>query len=531
VIDLEPRRPTTLAFDGIVAAPHYLASAAGLAALRDGGTALDAAIAANAVLTVVYPDQTSIGGDCFLLYHEAATATLHAYNGSGRTPAAGSLGALRAAGYTAMPARGIHAVTVPGTIDAWAQASERFGRLGLDRLLRPAIDYARHGFPVSPGLGNGIANARSLLEREPEAGALYLPGGAAPRAGDRLRLPQLAESLALIARDGRDAFYRGQIAERIAATATRLGGTLTTNDLAAHRGEWVEPLTTTYRGVTVAEFPPNSQGLTALLELNLVANVALPTAWGSAEHLHPLLEAKRLAFAVRDAELADPAHAAIDTARLLSPAFAAELWRGYDPDRAAGGRASAEGDTVYLCAIDRDGNAASLIQSIYQGFGSGIVADGTGIVLQNRGAYFRFDPAHPNAYGPGKRTLHTLMPAMLYRDGRLWGPLGTQGGDVQAQVHLQLVTDLVDYGMEPQAAIEAPRWVAGGAGEDGPTVALESRFPAATVDGLRQRGYRVVLTGPVDPSFGHAQMILRDPETGLLRGAADPRADGAALGY
>ena len=523
------RRPTTLAFAGMVAAPHYLASAAGLAALRDGGTAIDAAIAANAVLTVVYPDQTSIGGDCFFLYHEAATDTLHGFNGSGRTPAGGSLAALRAAGHAGMPARGIHAVTVPGTIDAWAQASERCGRLGLDRLLQPAIRYAREGFPVAPGVAEGIANARSLLEREAEAAAIYLPNGRTPRAGDRLHLPQLADSLELIARNGRDAYYRGPLAERIAAAARRRGGALTEDDLAAHRGEWVEPLTTTYRGATVAELPPNSQGITALIALNLVARTGFPVTWGSAEHLHPLIEAKKMAFAIRDAALCDPAHRAVDTERFLSAAFAADLWRAYDPDRAAAGTPALDGDTVYLCAADRDGNAASLIQSIYQGFGSGIVAEGTGIVLQNRGAYFRLDPDHPNAYGPGKRTLHTLMPAMLYRDGRLWGPIGTQGGDLQAQIHLQLVTDLVDFDLEPQAAIEAPRWVAGAAG-DALAVGLENRFPAATVEGLRRRGHRVSLLRAVDGGMGHAQMILRDPESGLLQGAADPRADGAAIG-
>lgn len=523
-------RPAALAVNGMVATPHGLATAAGLEALQAGGTAVDAVIAANAVLTVVYPDQTSIGGDCFLLVFDASRNQVIGLNGSGRAPAAADRAALRAR-FGQMPKRGIHTVTVPGTIDAWARASERFGRLGLDRLLQPAIRYARDGFPVTPNLADSLAWAARTGGWDDSFLRSYLPGGAPLRPGSRLRLPDLARSLELIAREGRDAFYTGAIAERIVATSRRLGGALSADDLARHQAEWVEPVTTDYRGVTVVEFPPNSQGLTALIELNLVEQANLGP-WGSADHLHPLIEAKKLAFAVRDAELTDPAFRQIDTARLTSKAFARNLWAAYDPLRAGTGQFALAGDTVYLCAVDRDGNAASLIQSVYLAFGSGVIADDTGIILQCRGAYFSLEDDHPNRLEGGKRTLHTLMPGMLLRDGQLLGPIGTQGGDAQAQVHLQLITNLVDFGLNPQAAIEAPRWVAsGGPGSDPRLVALEGRFPDATFADLARRGHAVLRTAHWDVHFGHAQMILRDPETGLLRGGADPRADGVALGY
>lgn len=524
-------RPTTLAFNGMVASPHSLASAAGVQALRDGGSAIDAVIAANAVLTVVYPDQTSIGGDCFLLYFDAAEKRVHALNGSGRAPQLADREALIAAGHARMPARGIHAVTVPGTIAAWSTAHARFGRLDFARLLQPAIHYARDGFPLSPNVADSIAHAAGSAWMSDLEPILY-PGGRLPSAGSRMRLPRLADSLDAIASGGRDVFYTGAIAEQILAASRRLGGTFSASDLADHRAEWVEPVSTTYRDVTVLEFPPNSQGMTALVELNLAEQVAAPATWGSADHLHPLIEAKKLAFAVRDRYVSDPAFVSIDTDRLTSKAYAAALWRSYDPAVAGTGTLTEAGDTVYLCAVDGDGNAASIIQSVYLDFGSGVVADDTGIVLQCRGAYFSLDENHVNRLEGGKRTIHTLMPGMLLRDGELLGPIGTQGGDAQAQVHLQLITNLIDYGMEPQAAIEAPRWVAGGGpGSDLRLVGLESRFPEQTFVDLERRGHVVQRTSAFDVHFGHAQMILRDQETGLLRGGADPRADGVALGY
>jgi gamma-glutamyltranspeptidase/glutathione hydrolase len=528
------RSRSNQAYNGMVASPHSLASGAGLAALLDGGSAMDAAIAANAVLTVVYPDQTSIGGDCFFIAYDAASRSVAAYNGSGRAPLAADREALRRLGEGSMPKRGIHAVTVPGTIDAWYEANERFCRLPMERLLQPAIDYAGCGFPVSHRLSQGIAAAHDLLKTSDFAASTYLVNGEAPEEGHRLRLPALSQTLARIVTEGRVVFYSGEIAESISATSANLGGTLSMYDLAGHRGEWVRPLAINYRGVTVAEMPPNSQGLTALLALNLVQQVDLGDTWGTIDHLHPLIEAKKLAFAVRDQRLADPRFVSIDAEAFTSQAFADDLWRHYDPRNALVGSSALPGDTVAISAVDRDGNAVSLIQSIYQGFGSGVIAGETGIVLQNRGAYFSLDEDHPNRLEPGKRTLHTLMPAMLLDDHGLIGPLATQGGDAQAQVHLQLVTDLIDFEMlnDPQVAVDAPRWLAGGGPDEDPrTVLLETRFTADVLEGLASRGHRLKPTTTWDPHAGHAQVILRDPVRGLLLGAADPRADGAALGY
>jgi gamma-glutamyltranspeptidase len=521
-------RPTTLAFNGMVAAPHSLASAAGLAVLREGGSAADAVIAANAVLTVIYPDQTSIGGDCFLIYHEAATGKTAALNGSGRSPKAADRERLRSLGHASMPSRGIHSVTVPGTIDAWFEINERFGRMGMDRLLAPAIGYARDGFPVSPNLHDSLQQAQSHRWLDETFRSTYFPGGAVLAAGARMRLPELATSLERIANEGRNVFYFGEVGERLIATSDALGGSMNADDLASHRAEWVEPVYADYRGVSVAEFPPNSQGVTALVELNL-AEQRGDASWGSADHLHPLIESKKIAFNVRDQYLTDPAFAQIDIERLVSKSFAQELWKQYDPAHAGIGNAALAGDTVYLCAVDADGNAASLIQSIYLDFGSGVLIDGTGIVLQCRGAYFSLDEDHPNRLEGGKRPLHTLMPGMLFQNGALLGPIGAQGGDAQAQVHLQLITNLVDYGMDPQQAIEAPRWVAGG--RDPRSVGLEGRFSSSTIKELADRGHMVSVTDDWNIHFGHAQMILRNQETGLLQGGADPRADGVAIGF
>ncbi len=532
MVHLSPSR-STLAFNGVVAAPHILAAEAGVAVLRDGGTAMDAAIATNAVLTVMYPHQTTVGGDLFLLYHEASTGKLHALNGSGRSAMGTSREFVRAAGHERMPIRGVHAITVPGTVDAWVTAQRAFGRFTLADVLQPAIDYASEGFPVSVKLAAGLRTAEPLLQGDPQAHATYIPGGIVPVVGQRLRLPALADSLRLIAAEGRDAFYTGVIGERIAATVHRLGGALNMADLAAHRSEWTDPVLSTYRDVTVAEFPPNSQGITALIELNLAELSEPSRTWGSAAHLHPLIEAKKIAFDVRDRTLSDPDFTGMDVPHLVSKTYAAELWRRYDPTRAGTGQPDGDADTVAICVVDRDGNAAAMIQSQYMGFGSGIMADGTGIMLQNRGGYFSLTDDHPNRLEPGKRTLHTLMPGMLYRDGQLAGPLVTQGGDAQAQVHLQLVTSLVDYDLwdNPQFVLDLPRWVSGGDRDEPDTLLqVEERFEQQTIEDLTAKGHVVQSIAPFASNVGLAQLILRNPETGLLLGASDCRADGVALG-
>ena len=530
--DARPHSPA-MATNGMVATPHPLATGAGMATLRNGGSAFDAAVAANAVLTVVYPDQTAIGGDCFFLSYQAGPGTLTGYNGSGRAPIAVDLDEMRALDGGTMPRRGIHAVTVPGTVDAWYAGHARFGRLPMDHLLAAAIGYAEDGFPVSRRLAGGIAGVAPLLRAAGEGGVPYLPGGEPPAAGTVLRLPALARSLRLITGEGRDAFYSGSIAERIAATAAGLGGRLSMLDLVGHRGEWVAPLSTTYRDATVATMPPNGQGITTLLALNMLRDVDLGQDWGTADHLHPLIEATRLAYATRDRTVTDPRFVPIDTAALLSADAARAAWSRYDSAAALPGTAAGAGDTVAICVVDRDGNAVSMIQSIFQGFGSGVIVGDTGIVLQNRGASFSLDPDHPNVIAPEKRPLHTLMPSMLFRGGALLGPLATQGGDAQAQIQLQIITGLFDFDMlgSPVAAIDAPRWLAtAGEGDGHSLVVLEDRFPPGTVSALTTRGHRTKAIPAWSSSTGHAQLILRD-SAGVLFGAADARADGLALGY
>lgn len=529
---MQTLRSATVAPNAMVATPHHLATSAGLDTLRAGGSAMDAAIAANAVLTVLYPDQTSIGGDCFFIAWDAGAEEATAFNGSGAAPQLADPDELRAEGYAAMPRRGPRSVLVPGTIDAWVEGHRRFGRLPFDQLFGPAIRYARDGFPVSARLADVLQGQRDTIASLPGLAALFLANGILPAAGERLALPSLAGTLKQIAAEGREPFYEGAIAAQIDATMRELGGWLTSDDLALHTGEWVDPIAAPYRDVDVLTVPPNSQGLSLLLALEMIDRLDLGDVWGAGGHLHPLIEAKKLAFTIRNAHLADPRFIDIDTDALLSRGSVDRLLAAYDSDRAGNGQIELPGDTVYLCAVDRDGNAVSMIQSIFQSFGSGIVAGDTGIILQNRGTYFSLVQDHPNELAPGKRTLHTLMPVLLRRESRLLGPIGTQGGDAQVQVLLQLITNLLDFGMEPQAAIDAPRWLAGGGPDASPfAVLLESGFPEITLPGLARRGHELTIIDPWNPNAGHAQLILVDHQTGMLRGAADPRADGSAAGY
>lgn len=522
-------RQVAQSLNGMVVTPHPLATLAGLDVLREGGTAADAVIAANAVLTVVYFDQTAVGGDALLIYREGKTGALHGLNASGKAAKGVDRERLRAE-FGTMPMRGPHSVTVPGTVDAWQRVSERFGVLGLERLLAPAARTAREGFPVSTRVAANLARTLPAWQWDTRFLDTFTPGGNVAKAGERIAFPALADSFDRIAKNPQD-FYTGRIAEQIIEAIQSAGGDMTMDDLAEHEPEWVEPVVTTYRGVPYAELGPNCQGITTQIALNM-AEIEAAGEFGSAAHLHPLVEAKKRAFHVRDTQLSDPRFVEMDVDRLVSKAHAAELWADYDPTRAAAAGPRREGDTTYLCAVDRDGNMASLIQSIYQNFGSGILAGNSGILLQCRGGYFSLDENHVNRIEGGKRTLHTLMPGMLVGPDGFVGPFGTQGGDAQAQVHMHLVTNLVDHRMDPQQAIEAPRWLQGGATGCEPfTVQLEEGFPEGTADALSALGHDVRHVEKWNPSFGHASMILRDTETGLLRGGADPRSDGLALGY
>jgi gamma-glutamyltranspeptidase/glutathione hydrolase len=516
---------------GMVATPHPLATEAGLEALRAGATAVDAAVAANAMLAVVYGNACGIGGDAFALVWDPAEAHLHGFNGSGRSPAGLTIERIRGAGHETMPPRGPFTVNVPGAVDAWAQLLERFGRRSLADALLPAAAVAEGGYRLTRITAGAI---RGSLPWFDEAARNVF--GSAGGPGDTLRQPLLAASLRAIADRGRDAYYGGPIGEEIARAVRAAGGALSADDIAAHRGDWVEPIATAYRDHELATIPPNSQGITALMALNVLSrldwSMGLPM---SADRIHAQVEALKVAWSERDRCVVDPDRGLADPSVLLSDAHTAWLASRLSADRAQTFVPANPpgGGTVYLCAADEDGMLVSLIESNYMGFGSGIMGGSTGIMLQNRGAYFSLDPDHPNALAPGSRTLHTLMPGMLLRNGRAEVALGAMGGDGQPQTMVQLVTGLLDDGLDPHAAVSRPRWVAR---TDAPftplrSLAIESGgVDDATIEALRARGHDVELVEPRTPLMGWAQVIRRLPD-GTYEGGADPRADSLVAGF
>ncbi len=526
-------RPVTLARRGLVAAPHYLAAEAGLDVIKAGGNAIDAAIATSAMLQVVYPFVCGLGGDVFAIVYDARSGQLVGLNGSGRSARAATIERYRELGHTSMPVHGIHAVTVPGCADGWQMLADRFGRLGLARALEPAIGYAEQGFPVGPGLHSAIERMGASDIPHPSWRRHFMPGGQAPAVGAIMRFPTLARTYRAIAAEGAATLYRGAVAAEMAAFFAREGGLISTSDLAEHHGDWVTPLAVRFAGLHVYELPPNTQGVTALQMLGLLDGLTLGESPFDPLTAHLSIEAKKLAFADRDAYLTDPAHMRIDPAVLIAPDYLAQRRALIDPDRALADVAPGgfSGDTVYLCAADGEGNAVSLIQSNYMGFGSGVVVDDTGIVLQNRGAYFSLDPSATNALAPSKRTLHTLIPSLALKDGRPAVVFGAMGGDGQPQTHAQVYTALARYGINIQAAIELPRWVHGAGADGQPVARLESRWPAATLEGLRARGHTVATVAAYDALMGYAQGITLDPATGVMSGGADPRAESAAVGW
>ncbi|MBI4608691.1 MAG: gamma-glutamyltransferase [Candidatus Rokubacteria bacterium] len=530
-------RTPTLAPHGLVASPHVLASEAGVAALRDGGSAVDAAIAANAVLAVAYPHMGGLGGDAFWLIYDARRREVRTLVAAGRAPSGATLQEFERRRLREIPPRSLLAVTVPGALDSWAEAHRAYGRLPWRSLFDAAIGYARDGVPVTAKLRGWIERTLPVLSAQPTSARVFLPGGAIPRAGDRLRQRDLARTIELVAEHGRDGFYAGPVARAIVAFSRAGGGLHSEADFAAQRSEWAEPLVGRYRGITIFQTPPPSQGFTTLLMLQMLEDddiAALP--YLGPDQLHLFVEAKKIAFADRDRYLADPAFAKVPVARLLSREYARERRQLIRPDRAwvwdqipAG---SLQGDTVYVAAVDAEGNAASLIQSLYMGFGSGIVAGETGVVLHNRGAYFSLDPAHPNRLEPGKRPLHTLMASLAFRDERLWLVFGCMGADGQPQIHLQVYSAMLDHGLDLAAAIEAPRWLAGrfAIGDPREFLNLDGRMPSDTARRLEARGHAVNVLAPWDELTGHAHgvMVLGN---GVKAGFADPRSDGAAAGY
>ena len=527
------QRSMVLGRGGMVCTSQPLASFAGAEALRGGGNAVDAAVAAAATLGVVEPFMTGIGGDCFMLIWHAGTRRLYGLNGSGRAPRAATREALVARGHTTMPMFGMLAVTVPGAVDAWCSALERFGSRSLADVLAPSIHYAEDGYPVSEIIAAQWGYTIGLLE-QPEARRTFTVDGRAPRLGERVRLPGLAHSLAALAAGGRDVFYRGPLAEQIAACSQAYGGLLDAADLAAHQSDWVEPIATDYRGHRLCELPPNGQGLTALLALNILECFDLPAlAEDPAGLAHLQIEAIKLAFADRNRYIADPAQVPVPTAQLLSKDYAqgraALIDRGAARKRLAPGRIPGHGDTVYLTAADSAGNVVSLINSLYLAFGSGMVAGDTGIALQNRGYGFSLDPTHPNCIAPGKRPFHTIVPAMLMKDDRPLVSFGVMGGDMQTQGHVQVVCNLVDGGCNIQEAIDRPRFNYLAADR----VALERALAARIGTELVRRGHVVEdeTAALLHGGFGGAQGIMIDPATDTYWGGSDPRKDGCAIGF
>ncbi|MFP4309831.1 MAG: gamma-glutamyltransferase family protein [Desulfococcaceae bacterium] len=518
-----PSRRVPVMAANVVATSQPLAAQAGLRALYRGGNAVDAAVAAAMALAVVEPTGNGLGSDAFALVW--AGGRLHGFNGSGRAPAAWT--PERFAGRTEMPETGWDTVTVPGAVDAWARLHERFGRLAFAELAEPALRYAREGFPVSPTVAEQWASAESKLGNFEGFRRTFLPGGRAPRAGERFANPDLAASLSQIVDSRGEAFYRGDLAQRIAAAASDEGGALTPEDLADHRGEWVIPMGVDFQGVQLHEIPPNGQGLTALVALGVLRHLPLNEfPVDSAESIHLQVEAMKIGFALAAAHIADPDHMRVAPESLLEDAFLADLAGRVRRDRPAapGPPPPISPGTVYLATADAEGMMVSFIQSNYAGFGSGIVPTGTGVGLQNRGRGFSLEPGHPNQVAGGKRPFHTIIPGFVTRGGEALMSFGVMGAHMQPQGHVQMLVRLFVYGQNPQAAADAPRWHLC---EDG-KLALESGIGADVADELAARGHRL-LDGPPPWGYGGAQLILR--REGTYCGASDPRKDGQAAGF
>ena len=524
-------RPVALGRRGMVAAAHPDATLAGIEVLKAGGTAADAAVAVNAVLAVTQPNNCGLGGDLFCLYYEAATRKVHFLNGSGRSGSRAGLDELRRRRMDRLPIIGPPTISVPGCVRGWAMLLERFGTRPMRELLQPAIHCASNGFPTTSLLSQSIRE-HLAVNSDPEWRRIFSPGGRVPEFGEPLIQADLSSTLTEIAAEGPDVLYGGRVGRAI-ARRLEADGFLTAEDLAQHTGAWEAPISTTYRGATIYQTPPPTQGLTALQGLNLlegfpVADLPLH----SVEHLHLLAEVAKLAYADRDRWIGDPAHARVPVAALLSKAYAERRRRDFDPAKAQSyAFGDAEGDTTGFVVADSHGNLISVIQSVFNNFGSGVVAEGTGVVLQNRGRHFSLDSAHPAAFAPRKRPFHTLMASIATRDERPVVGFATMGGNGQAMFHLQVLTNLFDYGLDIQEAIERPRFLMGAflPGDPEDATHVESRVSGEVLAALEAKGHRIRKAPELFWRCGHAHgVVLRN---GTLMGGADPRCDGAALGF
>jgi len=517
---------------GIVATESPLASQAGAMILARGGNAIDAAVTANAVVGVVEPMMNGMGGDLFVIIYEAKTGKLYGLNASGWAPAKLSIEFLHGKGQDKMPQHGIDSATVPGVVDGWSKLLSRFGTKKFPDVLAPAIHFAKDGFPVPELAAEYWAGDEKKLLADPNAAATFLTNGTAPHLGEVFHNPDLAHSLELVAAGGRDAFYQGDIAKRIVATSSKLGGAMTAEDLAEYSSEWVEPISTTYRGWTVYEIPPNGQGIAALEMLNIMETFPFGQFQNPADVPHLMIEAKKLAYADMYRYVADQKFSRVPVAGMLSKDYAAQRAKLIDMAKAncevgpGEPEFSAKGDTTYLSVVDRDGNMVSLIQSNFSSFGSGVVADGTGFVLHNRGGLFSLDPKSPNVLAGHKRPLHTIIPGFMSR-GQERIAFGIMGGFNQAQAHAQFVSNVADHGMNIQAAMEAPRFTK--YTFTGCDVQMEDRFPSEIRAVLTQRGHKIGLEGSFSQAVGGGQAVRRDFSTGVNYGASDPRKDGEAI--
>ena len=544
-------RSVVLGRNGMIATSQPLASAAGLRVLQEGGTAVDAAVTAAAVLAVVEPSMTGIGGDLFAIVYDAKTKSLRALNASGRSAYAATPDAFAKRGLARVPASGVLSVTVPGVVGGWSELLSKFGTISMARAVAPAIDYARNGYPVAEIVSNQWKASQAKLAADPVTAATFLPNGRAPQAGEIFANPKLAATLDAIGKGGRDAFYKGPIGRAIVADMKKRDGLLDERDFIEHKADWVEPISTTYRGYQVYELPPNTQGFLVLEMLNILEGFDIKAmGHNSAEYLHALVEAKRIAFADRAAYLADPdsVPAALLNA-LISKEYAASRRKEIDPKRAAQEYKPGQfkgvpmtapvpedeqnltgldrGDTIYMTAADGKGNFVSLIQSLFSDFGSGIVAGDTGVLLHNRGSGFNLTPGHPDEIAPHKRPLHTLIPAFVMKDGRPWLSFGVMGGDHQAQGHTQVLVNAIDFGMNVQEAGEAARVNHGNNG-----LLVEHNVTEAARAGLNERGHHVTVSPP-GGAFGGYQGIMVDRRGGVdvLMGGSDVRKDGLAIGW
>ncbi|MDA0206372.1 MAG: gamma-glutamyltransferase [Acidobacteria bacterium] len=534
-------RSVAMAKNGMAATSQPLATTTALQILMKGGHAVDAALAANAVLGLVEPTSNGIGGDIFVIVWDNENKQLHGFNGSGRSPKALTLDEFREKGLDKIPNIGPLSVSVPGAVDGWFQVHEKFGRLPMTDVLQPAIDYARAGFPVTQVIAKEWKSGAEDRRDFPGFKEVYMPGGKTPDAGEVFKNPALATTLETIAREGRDAYYKGDIARAIAKYMEEMGGFLAYNDLAAHKGNWVTPVSTDYRGYTVWELPPNGQGIAALQMLNILENFDVASmGFGSPEYLHLLVEAKKIAYEDRAKFYADPEFNKLPIDWLISKEYGKQRSALIDFDKPGlkydpGDPKLEKGDTIYLTVADGEGNMVSLIQSNFSGLGSGMVPWGLGFQLQNRGALFNLEEGHFNTYEPGKRPFHTIIPAMVTKEGEPFFSFGVMGGAMQPQGHVQILVNMIDFGMNVQEAGDAPRMRHDGSSQptgevmkDGGTVNLEFGFSDETLAKFLMMGHRVKVGSG---GYGGYQGIRYDPATGVFFGATESRKDGIAAGY